>query len=319
MRKAVWLMGVALVVSVATCAWLWSQLRKERERHLAAIASVARSVPAPISPAEPSGTQQRIAASSLTPPPHSSAAAADQSYSDEDWLAQQRRLLKDPRYFAAQLDIKRKELAEWRADAVRLLGFSGSEADTLITAHAERRLNQMRREPELVDATPEGLRRAREAADTDEREYQDRLRELVGEEKRSRWETYLATRFARRQVEFLRSDLERVDGLRAEQIEPLIAALYRESSEYQRQLEDLASSMSGERDSPELQQRFFERQTELLTELNRRKRTSAARILSSAQLKRFDEILAADLERQRESQQLALLTSEIEASQPKAD
>ena len=321
MRKSVWLLGAALVVSLTTCLWLWSALRNERASHQLEIERLTRLSSASSLPsARPK--REESASVGASPAPEESGAnvpAREEPAADEDWMDEQRRLLKDPKYFEARLEERRAELVGWRDDAMRLLGFSRKDADTLVAAYAERYLRLLSREPENVDASPEGLQPAREAADADERAYQDHLRDLVGEEKRASWETFLESRFARRQVETLRTSLDRIDALRDEQIEPLVSALYRESAEHQRQKEEYLASLPAEDLTAELQLRYFERSRELLLEANRRKHSAGARILSSTQLKRFDEMLDAEVKEQEASQRAALVQSEIEARQPKAN
>jgi hypothetical protein len=295
MRKSTVLLSVALVASVASAAWLWQSLSAERvrsaeletqlarqsielERHDEGAANALKeAVTVPASRSEPAAGQ------ALAETSPAKVAAGDEQ---EDWLAYQRQLMRDPKYREARREQERLKYMPRRANLIRLLGFTPEQADVTIETDIDMDLTVQ--EKGLNQVTKQSAKERREQLDVMERERQDKLRSLLGEEKRVRLQTYMESRESRMQVEDLRSDLTAATALRDDQIEPLITALHAERAQMQSELRAFRDTLDWETDNRDTWQRYVERQTQLLMSMNDRMMSSASSLLTEAQLDALD-------------------------------
>jgi hypothetical protein len=160
--------------------------------------------------------------------------------------------------------------------------------------------------------TEEYLREQRELADARERAYQDRLRQLLGEQKRLQLADYMHSMGTRSQVNRLRAELAAIDALRDDQIEPLIAAIHAERSQMETDVSEFRDKLNAAGGSPASMQKYGDFQVKQLKATNVRIRTAAAAILSQAQLKELDAMLQRDLARQETLQKMSRIQSKIE-------
>jgi hypothetical protein len=212
----------------------------------------------------------------------------------EDWEAYQRRMMQQPKYRDAWRAQQRLTYALRRENVIRLLGFTPEQADAIVELAIDERLRWVDRTPPNP-MTEDYRQQERALAEQDEREDQARLRDLLGEEKRARFEEYMASRATRVQVDEFRPQFLGADALRDDQVEPLITALHVERASMQEELSALRDTVNWE--DAQSSQQYRERQIELLKSAYDRMHAAAAPILSGSQLKRLDALLKRDLQR----------------------
>jgi hypothetical protein len=321
MRKSLAALSVAVLVSSVLAMWSWRELQAERARNAELVARIeARSaIAGPSSIDNTAPAVVRAAASSPSLPAAAPAAPAETSSrhvhgTKEEWEAYQRRLMQDPKYRDARRTERRLQLSARRDDAMRLLGFTPEDADAVIDLWVDRELQREGEHTQTVDTSPEGLQRLKEMNEAAERAHQDQVRELVGEEKRARWQSYLDSLGSRSRIDQLRTQLTGADALRDDQVEPLIAALHAEFAQYRRELGEYRDTLLWEGDARKTWQLYEQRQIELLNAANERAHASAASILSAAQLRRMDELLQRDVDRHLAQQRISRLRNKLDAA-----
>ena len=144
--------------------------------------------------------------------------------------------------------------------------------------------------------TEEFAQQQRALSQQDKREDDARLLALLGEEKRARFQEYMASRSTRVHVDQLRPKFTGADALRDDQVEPLIAALHVERTRLHAEQQEYRAQAHSD-PSPNMQQ-YGERELELLKSAYERMHKAAAPVLSSSQLIRLDTLLKRDFERQ---------------------
>jgi hypothetical protein len=326
MRKSTVSLSIALLASVASAVGFWQALRVERARNaelaaqlerqgveLQRVTEVAASAvrESPAAPAASSAAPNMVAAVAAPASPSTVATG-----SQEDWEAAQRRLLRDPKYREALREQERLKLAPRRANFIRLLGFTPEQADAAIDLGIEQQLG-WREQNSSQDRSPEALKAARARYEAEEREHQDKLRALLGEEKRARLQGYMESRESRMQVEDLRSDLNEANALRDDQIEPLIAALHAERAQAQAELREYRSSLNWEGVNNETWRLYGERKTELMKAMNSRMLSSASSLLTQSQLNALREQLRQELAQHEAQLRMSRIQTKLDqTSQP---
>lgn len=236
----------------------------------------------------------------------------DATDSEESWLAYQQRLMRDPKYREARRAQDRSRYAQRRANLVRVLGFTPEMADAAIDLQIDEDffLQEMRtnRNP-----TSDELDAARVRNENFQREQQQKLRSLLGEEKLVRLQGYMESRESRMQVEDLRLMLGEGNALRDDQIEPLISALHVERSQAQAALREFRDSMNWDGDSNESQRLWGERKVELTRAMNARMLASASSSLTQPQLKALDDQLKEELARTEADVRLNRIQAKLNA------
>jgi hypothetical protein len=319
MRKSTLLLSVALLASAASAIGFWLALRVERARTAELGAQLDRQgvelaranefaengARAP----EHATTRVAVAAS---PAPVESPAIPPKSEmgTQEAWEAAQRRLLRDPKYREALREQERIKLAQRRANMIRLLGFTPAQADAAIDLGIEQQL-MWREGNSSQNSTPEAVKEMRARHEAAEREHQDKLRALLGEEKRQRLQGYMESRESRMQVEDLRSALTEANALRDDQIEPLIAALHVERTQAQAELREYRDTLSWEGVNNESWQLYAERKIELMKSMNSRMISAASSLLTQAQLDLLRQNLREDLAQVEAQQRMSLIQTKL--------
>jgi hypothetical protein len=318
MRRSTVLLSVALVASVAAAAWSWSELRAARVRNAELGAELERALAAARSDSESSMTAP---APSAAPPAAEAAAAAPAAATSsnalvvqgkqEDWEAHQRQLMRDPKYREALREGKRLAYAPRRANLIRLLGLEPAQTDAAIDLQLEQeaQLNEAYQAESTTDETRMERRARIEAL---EQAHQDKLRELLGEEKRARLQTYMESRQSRMQVDSLRSELTEANTLRDDQVEPLIATLHVERAQMQSALQEYSDTLSWEGDATDSWRRYSERQGQLMKAMNAHMHSSASTILTGAQLDALDGQLGREFARFEARQRMNRIQSKLE-------
>lgn len=304
-QSTVFLLVLALA-SAGVSAGLWMELRAERalnadltERLKVAatpiavperLASPVAEPPAVVAPA--------VAIAIPASAPAEPAAAKFERSTQEDWQARQSRLLSDPKFREAFREQERLRLATRRENFIRLLGFSPEQADAVIDLSIERQMKW-----------PAGI--PPENGEVEERAYQAKLRDLLGEEKSMQLQSYMESRQSRYQVDRFRIQLTGSDLLRDDQVEPLIAALHGEQSQMQKEMQEFGGTLSQDSDPLGAQRQYAERQAELMKAAHKRMHSAAAGVLSPSQLEKLDAMLKRDLERHEAQQRLSRIQSKI--------
>lgn len=319
MRMSTILLIVLALASVGVSAGLWLELRAERALNAELSnrldgATAARVVaPPPIAqlPAAPGKSAAPVGpirAPALEPP-----AAQPKRVTQgapEDWQARQRKLMNDPRYREAFREQQRLRLATRRENFVRLLGFSPEQADAVIDLSIERQMAWQ--ELNMYMASENAPQQQKERLEAQEQAYQTKLRELLGNDKSAQLQNYMESRQSRMQVDQFRTQLTGADMLREDQVEPLIAALYTEQAQMQKDLQEYRETLSWEGDATASSKQFADRQAEAMKAAHRRMHSAAAPILSQTQLERLDAMLKRDLERHEAQQRMARIQSKLE-------
>ena len=323
MQRSTVLLLVVALASAGVCSALWRELRAERalntqlnERLNAALANPIAPQPATDHPVEShpviASAAASAAPSAIAPAAGSVAAESPRSAPGryDDWQARQRRLMSDPRFREAFREQQRLQLAARRENFIRLLGFTPAQADAVIDLSIERQIAWQ--ETNMHMASENAPQLQKEQLEAQERAYQTKLRELLGEDQSAQLRTYMDSRQVRMQVDQFRTQLTGADALRDDQVEPLISALHQEQSQMQQELEDYRTSFSADDNSEASQRKFSERQVELLKAAHQRMHSAAAAILSSSQLDRLDAMLKRELDRREAQQRMARIQSKLE-------
>jgi hypothetical protein len=303
MRKAVVLLSTTLLVSMAAIAWLWNELKAERENS-ALLASQAELARGGFSQSQGTpGSSTSVPAVSATTvsasPAYSSTALAapadvNGNGNEEDWRAYQRRLLSDPKYLEVRRLQQRLRLAPRRANLIRLLGFTPDQADAAIDLDIDEEFFGM-----MERTYPTGSDDDRIAADARGeafgRQQQEKLQTLLGEEKRLRLQGYMESRESRMQVEDLKLNLGEANALRDDQVEPLIAALHVERAQMKVELSEYRDSLNWEGVNNESWRLWGERKLKLAKSMNSRMLASASSTLTQPQLRALDEQLKQEV------------------------
>jgi hypothetical protein len=305
MRMSTVLLLVAALAGAGVSTAFWLELRAERTlnadlnaRLEAAAATRIDARPAKTPPQVLTSAASVVPASAATPiEPIPQPKVAQES--QVDWQSYQRRLMKDPKYREAWREEQRLQLAQRRENYLKLLGFTPEQADAVIDLAIDRQMNW-----------PGGI--SKERGEEERRAYQDKLREVLGEEKYTRLETYMDSRQSRMQVDRFRTQLAAGDALRDDQVEPLISALYVEQSQMQEDLQQYRETLGVETDQAAALRELSDRETELLKAAHGRMRSAASAILSSSQLDKFDAMLKREFERREAQQRMARIRSKID-------
>ena len=323
MQRSTVLLLVVALSSAGICAGLWRELRAERalnaalsDRLNAALANSTASQPVADHPVESHSAMAPVAASAASPQvPAAAGSAIGESPRPapgayDDWQARQRRLMNDPRFREAFREQQRLQLAARRENFIRLLGFTPEQADAVIDLSIERQIAW--RESNMPMASENAPQLQKEQLEAQERAYQTKLRELLGDDKSAQLRTYMDSRQVRMQVDQFRTQLTGADALRDDQVEPLITALHQEQSQMQQDLEDYRTSFSADDNSEASQRKFSDRQVELLKAAHQRMHSAAAAILSSSQLDKLDAMLKRELDRHEAQQRMARIQSKLD-------
>lgn len=303
MRTSSILLTAALATTLGFAAWQYGELREQRALNqrlatrLEQSAIRARSDAADSRNAAPTSAGPALATATSAPASMPALELQGSRHSEVDWEVEHARLMRDPKYREAFRAQQRFNYVPRRENFIRLLGMTPALADKVIDLQLDvdaQRSELFRAAAETEEARSE--QQARVAAL--ERNLQDELRSLLGEDRRARLESYMESRQTRMQVDQFRTQLTEANALRDDQVEPLITALHAERarmlgdmSEFQQALMSKAAS------DDDWMQRFAERQSELTKSMNERMHSAASSILTSSQLQALDSMLERDYAR----------------------
>lgn len=319
MRKLDVALTLAFLGSAAMSAWLWSELRAERAHSAELSARIDTQASAPIAPVEsiaappaptpaPASVQTVMAVESAT-----AQSSRIVQVTPNDWEAQQRRMMQDPRYREAWRAQQRLAYARRRDNVIRLLGFTPEQADAIVDLEIDQQLRMYDRQLSNPQ-TPEDTQRFMAREEQDKRDDEARLLEMLGPEKSARFQQYMETRMSRMQVDQLRTQLAGADALREDQAEPLITALHGEYARMQEDVRAYREQLSPQDATPDSRQKFNERELEFQKATYERMLSAAGPILSSTQLEKLDAMLKRDLERYEAQERMQRLEAKLTSS-----
>jgi hypothetical protein len=304
-RRLFWTFAILSTVSTVATVWLWIELRDERHRNLTLEAKVMAFGAARTTAA--SEKRSNLAAAAPASIAANPAAAAESSTSPRapagsvnDEIARERELLSDLKYRDARREQLRVLYALRRSNLIRVVGLTPEQADSVLDLQIDRELNWI--ENDLTD----------ERARADELADQQRLREMLGDEKSRQLQAYMQSRPTRMRVDDFRSELSGADALRDDQVEPLIAALHGEDVRLKETQEKNRAALLQDGNSPDARSRLGERQLESLKATYERMHSAAAPVLTSSQLDRFDAMLKRDLDRRSAEQRIDRIRAQVD-------
>jgi hypothetical protein len=315
MRKSTLLLTVGLWLFALLSLWLHFRLQDQAAENAELRAQLARlqratapATPASVEIPRPVPPPKRVASvvESSVPAPEAGPTSRDHPGGNPvDRVAFERRMLRQPGYREAWRAQQRLNYAARRESAIRLLGFTPMQADAVVEVEIDRHLRAYESTP-LHPMAQDQVQEQAKLDEQDELQYQSKLRELLGEEKRARYQEYMESRATRMQVERFRPRFTGTDALRDDQVEPLIAALHPERDQMQKALREFRDALALEGSSGEWQ-RFSKRRIEELKSAHERMHAAAASILSHSQLETLDNLLKAELERTEMEHRMRLM------------
>ena len=328
MRISTVILLVIALASAGVSAAFWSELRAERalNAELSARLEAANAArPSPPPPTAPTDEPTPVAPADSPAPPQPATPVPAEAPVDRpnvvqgrenDWRANQRRLMSDPKYRDAWREQQRLQMAQRREDYIEILGFTPQQADAAIELAIDRQMWAFETSSPLSSNPDDAQRQTRERNEAEERAYQAKLRDLLGAEKSAHLQTYMESRQSRMQVDRLRNQLTGGDALRDDQVEPLIAAMHAEQSQLRKDMQEFRDTLNFDGDPRGTQTRISERQAELMKVAHARMHASASGILSASQLEKLDTMLKRDLERLEAQQRMQRIRSKLEQPAP---
>jgi hypothetical protein len=321
---------VASIVATLACgsasAYLWNELRAEREQTQTLQARVAEleraHAPAPAEqaaqqqfppplperapPGEPQATvkrppEARLGASFTAVNATGAPAAAlsmrggqmdpEMRRRMQQSMDQQRRLLQDPEYRELMRQQQIDGMQHMYGDLELMLGLSHEEAARVLDVLADQQLRSMEQQrPWAMDGSrPDeaAIREQQRVFAEMKRKNDAELAQVLGS-KYSEWESYQQSMGARSQVTQLRQALATSDEpLRQDQIKPLVAAIAREQQAQMNATR--ARTFPGRFGDPEAQLRMQEEWAQQHVESQQRIRNSVSSLLTPAQMQRLEE------------------------------
>jgi hypothetical protein len=305
MRKTTLLLTAGLWLFALLSLWLHLRMQDQVAENAELRAQLARSQRSTATTTSSTFEVQRrvlpprratsVAEQAAPPPNASPTLRALPTKAQVERMTDERRLLQQPKYREAWRAQQRLNYAVRRENAIRLLAFSPEQADAVVELEIERHLRAFERAPPNP-LSQEHLQEQAALEEQDELEYQTKLRELLGDDGRARYQEYMESRATRMQVDRFRPRFTGADALRDDQVEPLIAALHVERAQMQKALREFRDALTLER-SPGEWQRFRDREIEELKAAHDRMHAAVAPILSRSQLETLDGLLKAELAR----------------------
>jgi hypothetical protein len=328
MSKSVLALIAATFVCGSASAFLWQELRTEREQtrtlqaRVAQLEQASSSASAPLSkpkPPENPPTSQAIAEppsqASVAPKQPMSTVAAVGGWSPfgvvassggtrmdpemqrrmQENFEQQRRLLQDPEYRDLMRNQQKMGMKRMYSDMEIMLDMSKEEVDRVLDVLAEQQVRSMEQQRPFL-APPDGsppdeaaIREHHRALQEIQRKNEAELSAAMGSKYRD-WQQYQQTMGARQQVMRLRETLAGSnEPIRQDQIKPLVQAMAREQQLSQQQVPAIRRSIPGTQVSTDDTLRMQEEWLERTTQTHQRVRDSVSSLLTPSQMEHLQE------------------------------
>lgn len=321
---------VALIVATLGCgsasAYLWQELRTEREQtqtlqaRVAQLEQASSSTPASLpKPRDTPPPQEAVAAppsqASVAPKRPTSSVGAVGGWSPfgvfassggtrmdpemqrrvQENFEQQQRLLKDPEYRDLMRHQQKMGMKRMYGDMEIMLDMSKEEVDRVLDVLAEQQVRSMEQQrPFMVppDGSPPdeaAIREHHRALQEIQRKNDAELAAAMGSKYRD-WQEYQQTMGARQQVMRLRETLAGSDEpIRQDQVKPLVQAMAREQQLSQHQAPAIRRSIPGTQVSTDETLRMQEEWLERTTQTHQRVRDSVSSLLTPSQMEHLQE------------------------------
>jgi hypothetical protein len=320
---------VALILATLGCgsasAYLWQELRTEREQTQTLQARVAqleqarsgtpatlpkpREMPHPQeavgpTPSEPSASAKKptplvgalaSTASGFVAFPGGTRMDPEMQRRVQENFEQQQRLLKDPEYRDLMRHQQKMGMKRMYGDMEIMLDMSKEEADRVLDVLAEQQVRSMEQQrPFMVppDGSPPdeaAIREHHRALQEIQRKNDAELAAAMGSKYRD-WQEYQQTMGARQQVMRLRETLAGSDEpIRQDQVKPLVQAMAREQQLSQHQAPAIRRSIPGTQVSTDDTLRMQEEWLERTTQTHQRVRDSVSSLLTPSQMEHLQE------------------------------
>jgi hypothetical protein len=353
MSRTVGTLVAATFVCGSASAYLWQELRTEREQTQTLQARVAQleqatrqpiaSLPTPrefLPP--PENVTQPASQSSAAPKNSPSTVAAQAGWTAvgapgsfaavggsrmdpevqrriEENFEQQRRLLQDPEYRSLMRDQQKLNLKRMYADMELMLGVSKEEAEHILDVLAEQQLRSMERHkpfmPKNGNAAPDeaAMREQQRVFEDMRRTNEAELSAALGSRYRD-WQEYQQTMGARQQVMSLRQTLaSSSEPMREDQIKPLVQAIARDEQAAQR-MPPITRSVPGAQVANGDTLRMQEEWLERRTQSHERIRNAVSSLLTPSQMQQLEE----QQEQERKSLELSIRTTRARIAEAEA-
>ncbi|MGH8177207.1 MAG: hypothetical protein ACREV5_13185 [Steroidobacter sp.] len=236
----------------------------------------------------------------------------------------QRALLRDPDYRDAMLSQHKMMLSNEYSDLAAELQLAPEDADRLVTLLAEQQLRSMENQDAMFfdgPTDPAAVQRMQSKARVQQQKNEAEIAAVLGDEKTRAWKEYQSSMGVRHQVTQLRNSFASKGApLQPDQVKPLQRALAdsqeRMMQEWSRNPPLAFSAMTtnaSNRPDPALQIELQEEQLRRQSEHNARVRETVAAILTSQQLKFFEEEQDAQLKIRQAHLKMQRARAEAEA------
>jgi hypothetical protein len=227
------------------------------------------------------------------------------------------KLLADPEYREAMRAQERLAMSSRYPDLAEALHLQPEEAEKLMDLLTDQQVAAMGRQPTFrPDGTPDenSIREWQKQMEQQQRDNQAQIASLLGDTQFQEWKDYQNSMGARMQVKQLRDTLGSSDPLRADQVQPLVAAIAAEQLRYGAELQRNAGRAGKARSMSQSDQlSMMEQGLEQSTQYNQRMHDAAAPYLSARQQEQFDRMLNQNLEIQRITVRMVRARAEAEA------
>jgi hypothetical protein len=326
MRKLVFLLGIATMGLTIACGYFYRQLQDERSRNdaleaevMARAGGIAMPASAPLEdelsapsedfedPKQPPG---------ISPdPPH--AGPADSEAVRVQRLAERREQLQqrwsDPAFRSQALVRIKHQTRRGNPDVGSALRLNAAEESAFLDLLAQQRLQLEEAKETMRLASDVERRSIQQQVNALALQHEQELAAQLGSVRYQEYQEYSRQIPERQQLQELRSRLDEASSMSTAQASRLVDAMYRERDSYVQQMKTTENfggyspqypiqAVSKDRD-PVARLRFAEEQVTRTEEFMGRLRLRASEVLSSEQLRRFDEI---------QEEQLAMAQSQVE-------
>jgi hypothetical protein len=321
---------VALITATFVCgsasAFLWQELRTEREQTRtlqARVAQLEQASSSALAPAPKLREPAPPAAEAIAEPPTQTSASPPKPMATvgavggwspfgmvassggtrmdpemqrrmQENFEQQQRLLKDPEYRDLMRNQQKMGMKRMYGDMEIMLDMSKEEVDRVLDVLAEQQVRSMEQQRPFLapsDGSPPdeaAIREHHHALQEIQRKNEAELSAAMGSKYRD-WQEYQQTMGARHQVMRLRETLAgSAEPIRQDQIKPLVQAMAREQ-QLPQQAPAIRRSIPGSQVSTEDTLRMQEEWLERTTQTHQRVRDSVSSLLTPSQMEHLQE------------------------------
>jgi hypothetical protein len=288
MRTSTVVLTAALLAGAGSVLWLRSQLATERTTSATLRARLAaaelRTAPTALAAHESQPAESEIAATLRVTKVFAETRPTDpQAPTQNDYIARQREMLKNPQYRKAMRDQQRQQIEFSFRDLRKVLNLTPEQTAAVFDLMADNSINftelQWQRPP-----TKEELRARQHASEQQQRKLDDDLERLLGASNHERLQEFQRTLVSRQEVNMLRGELSGgADPLRDDQYASMLDIVAAEQQRMSREVQEYYASSTGT-------QPYDSARTGFAVAANRRIVESARSVLSPDQLRTIEYV-----------------------------